>query len=526
MRNTLLAMLACGTTLLAGAQYTFDALQYSSTDLRGTARYQSLAGSMGALGGDVSAIGDNPGGIGVYRSSDVSITAGLDFNSNKVTGMSDNMTRFNVLNIGYVGSMRLNSDVMHYFNWGLSYSRKYDARRRYTGAMDGIHTSITNYLADWVTEDRISPTNLSDKSFYSDAGGAWNQILAYNANAMIHTDGYNYSGLGVEGTYGRNEFEIDEWGHTDEYSVTLGGNFNNKVYWGLGFGYVDYEYKYYKYYGEVLSNTVVWEDYKRTATLDGGTASLGFSSGSRTTGTGYNFKLGIIFKPVNEFRLGFAMHTPTFMRMKDTYTTTISTAYYDGDDKDLYEVDMSTPTNSVWYSVRTPWRFIGSMGVVAGKVGLINAEYECMANKSIRIGDEDFRSYPDATDEVKRYLQPTHIIKVGGEIRASSNVSVRLGYQYRTSSASDEVKDNKVNVSVSGSCPIYSYDNSLQFITAGLGYHSGGFYVDLAYVHKIRDNRLTLVPGEVNVAGYNEAPIETTVKGHDNRLALTLGYRF
>ena len=525
MKKIFLTIMACGTTLLAGAQYTFDALQYSTDDLRGTARYQSLAGSMGALGGDMTAINDNPGGIGVYRSSDVSITASLDFNNNKTTGNSNSMTRFNCINVGYVGAMRLNSDVMPYFQWGLTYNRKYDARRRFLGGMDGIHTSITNYYADWATHDGITPSNLSMDAFYKDNGGSWGQILTYQGNAMIHTGGNEYSGLGVDGTYGYNEFEIQEHGHTDEFDVTLGGNINNKVHWGIGFGYVDMLYKYYKYYGEVLENTVVWKDDKRTETLDGGNASLGYSSGSRTTGTGYNFKFGVIFKPVNEFRIGLAVHTPTFLRMKDTYTTTISTAFYDGN-TELYTIDATSPTNSVWYRIRTPWRLLGSIGVVAGQVGLINAEYECRLNNSMRIGDTDNYWYPDATSEIKEYLQPTHIFKIGGEVRASNKVSIRAGYQYRSSAAKQEVKDDKLNISVSGSCPIYSYDNNQQFITAGLGYRSGGFYADLAYVHKIRNNVTTFVPGEVNVAGYSEAPIKADVKGHDNRIALTLGYRF
>ena len=189
MKKIFLTIMACGTTLLAGAQYTFDALQYSTDDLRGPARYQSLAGSMGALGGDMTAINDNPGGIGVYRSSDVSITASLDFNNNKTTGNSNSMTRFNCINVGYVGAMRLNSDVMPYFQWGLTYNRKYDARRRFLGGMDGIHTSITNYYADWATHDGITPSNLSMDALHEDNGRSWGQILAYQGNAMIHSGG-------------------------------------------------------------------------------------------------------------------------------------------------------------------------------------------------------------------------------------------------------------------------------------------------------------------------------------------------
>ena len=60
------------------AQSAFDLYQYSRLEMRGTARYMSMAGAFGALGGDLSAINLNPGGIGIYRSSDIGVT--LDFN--------------------------------------------------------------------------------------------------------------------------------------------------------------------------------------------------------------------------------------------------------------------------------------------------------------------------------------------------------------------------------------------------------------------------------------------------------------
>mgnify|MGYP002233871926 CR=1 FL=1 len=39
-------------------------------DLNGTARFVGMGGAMGALGGDISTIGTNPAGIGIYRSND------------------------------------------------------------------------------------------------------------------------------------------------------------------------------------------------------------------------------------------------------------------------------------------------------------------------------------------------------------------------------------------------------------------------------------------------------------------------
>jgi len=50
-------------------------LKISDNDIIGTARYSSMAGAFGALGGDPSAIKDNPAGLGIYRKSELTLTA-------------------------------------------------------------------------------------------------------------------------------------------------------------------------------------------------------------------------------------------------------------------------------------------------------------------------------------------------------------------------------------------------------------------------------------------------------------------
>ena len=55
----------------ANAQTAYDAAKLVSKDLNGTARFVGMGGAMGALGGDISTMGTNPAGIGIYRSNDV-----------------------------------------------------------------------------------------------------------------------------------------------------------------------------------------------------------------------------------------------------------------------------------------------------------------------------------------------------------------------------------------------------------------------------------------------------------------------
>ena len=117
MKKLYIALLLGGASLMASAQATFDVLKMSETELSGTSRYMSMAGAFGALGGDASAVTINPGGIGVYRSSDISATMNLNFLSTK-SGDFQNLTdtKFWFNNVAYVGSMKIDSDFFKYFN--------------------------------------------------------------------------------------------------------------------------------------------------------------------------------------------------------------------------------------------------------------------------------------------------------------------------------------------------------------------------------------------------------------------------
>ena len=56
-----------------------DGLNYSSNSYQGTARYNSMSGAFGALGGDLSAIAVNPAGSAVFNNGYFSIKVLVTF---------------------------------------------------------------------------------------------------------------------------------------------------------------------------------------------------------------------------------------------------------------------------------------------------------------------------------------------------------------------------------------------------------------------------------------------------------------
>ena len=75
MKIRSIIMLASWMMMLpVGAQTHYDAVRNIGNELNGTARFVGMGGAMGALGADISVMGTNPAGIGLFRSNDVSLS--------------------------------------------------------------------------------------------------------------------------------------------------------------------------------------------------------------------------------------------------------------------------------------------------------------------------------------------------------------------------------------------------------------------------------------------------------------------
>ena len=118
--SLLLNLFFCSIIL---AQNESDVVRYLGSSPIGTARYSSMAGSFGALGGDLTTPIINPAGSAIYRKSEVSLTPGFQFNevNSSLNGMANSETsnKFVFTNLGYVssGSTENNRDL--YFNFSM-----------------------------------------------------------------------------------------------------------------------------------------------------------------------------------------------------------------------------------------------------------------------------------------------------------------------------------------------------------------------------------------------------------------------
>ena len=70
-----------------------DAVRYSTGTTLGTARFKSMSGAFGALGGDISAVSINPAGSAIFNTSHGSLSASNVNTSNKAEFGSNTNTQ-------------------------------------------------------------------------------------------------------------------------------------------------------------------------------------------------------------------------------------------------------------------------------------------------------------------------------------------------------------------------------------------------------------------------------------------------
>lgn len=540
------SILALGVAT-ASAQSAVDAYSLSRNDFKGTARFMSMGGAFGALGGDISTLNQNPGGIGIYRSNDVGITLDLDLqHSSTNTGglkMTDNQTKFHVNNFGYIGAINTGSDVIPFLNFGASYTRANSFDRRFRGRNGNLQGSFSNFIAGatsgegsyagWSQADLTQIDN--DYNPYTDSWAPWMSILAYNAYLINPQPGTpesanKYQGLWQGGTSGNSEMVYEEKGYVDEYNISFGGNVMNTLYWGLGFGITDINYTANSFFDEELSHASI-PNSEATGVVNGD-AYYGLDSWKHITGTGFNFKLGVIVKPINELRLGLAVHTPTYYNLTQQSWARVDYNYSSG-------YNSSAETNDGWnyqidWKLRTPWRLIVSVAGVLGGRAIISADYEYRPYQNMAIRDADgnpFTYSGSSTDflkgDIESYYQSSNILRVGAEYRLTPAWSVRAGVNYESSPSTSYARSAQADIFTEGpqdcgTMPSYTMDKATTYLTCGLGYRYQSFYIDAAYVYK--NQKAEYRPYTPN--DYTATPAATEVTDSNSQIVLSMGFRF
>lgn len=491
----LLAVCGLMCALTANAQDAYDVSRVMGSELNGTARFVGMGGAMGALGGDISVMGTNPAGIGIYRRNDFSLSfgfnnTGAESNFNGST-MKEDRTKASFDQIGFVYSYKVgNETALRFVNFGFNYHKSKNFNKIFSmgGMLDGFSQS-------WQLAN--------DMNWYND-------ILDSNGENVI---GYNYIGssaifqehlldaenpykkywgklpvLGVmgattglvdwpEGETGflgwdgySNNYYSEEKGGIHQYDFNVAFNVEDRFYFGVTLGLYDLSYKRMSSYTEELN-----DDFGE----DNGYYTL--DNVYTLEGTGADLKLGAIVRPFEEspFRIGVAVHTPTFYDLSESYNATLSTDiyYYESSYKQTLSDYLDPSYLNYDYRFRTPWKFNVSAGTTLSGLVAVGAEYEYQDYGTANLEDMDGFTL-GGEKSIKNTLTGVHTLRLGMEARLAPQFSLRAGYNYSSTAFQ---KGSYRTLTSYGTQTEYCNNQDMNTFTFGLGYRGNVIYADMAY---------------------------------------------
>lgn len=485
-----LLLVLAGTAFSLQAQTAYDALRFSFyTEPGGTARTVGIGGGIGAFGADFSTLSTNPAGLASFRRSEFSFSPEIYSNKTKslLLGKDNNQllpedrSGLNINNVGFVIASRPLDSKWETVNFGIGLNRiaTYTQNLYFAGTSPG---SITDHFLENAQGQESG--NLD----------GFEEGLAYDVGA-IYPDSNN------PGSYLSDFFngeEVDKQqivrtqGAISEMVFSLATNYEEKLQLGVTVGVPFLSFSEDKTYTETDAEN-------RNAVFN----ELIYKEYVRLNATGINLKLGMIYKPVHAIRIGAAIHTPTSFAMEDSYSTSM---VYDYSDNGDFRYNADSPEGYYEYRLRTPWRVIGSTGLLFKKAGFITAEVEWADyssaafnfNQSTSPADKDYQLRLNR--EINTTYGSAFIIRVGGE--ATIDIfRIRAGYNYITS-------------------PLAGGNYNRGIWSAGFGVREQNFFLDLAYRRGLTES--TYFPYQTVNRPQPEVETKTTVQ----HFLLTLGFKF
>jgi long-subunit fatty acid transport protein len=429
-----LVLLGSSNTL---AQFPEDALRLSTPGFGVGARALGMGGAYNGVASDYSAIYWNPAGLAQMTRAEFS--TGLSYLNTKddgsffgtTTGAENNVTNVNAFGIVHPVPVRRGSLVLAF---GFQRQGNFASGLEFKG-FNPNSSIIQSYAPNGETYPSDLSDNLAYQLYLADLDTLTGRFISPIADRVAQS-----------GT-------VTESGGLNNWSIAGAVDIAQNTSVGLTVTYVAGTYRYDRSYTEEDRNgvyNVFPYDFTRLDLED-------FIEGDIS---GVNAKFGLMYRMPERFRFGVTVKTPTAFTVKETYGTS-ATARFDDGDKKTYTFDGTTE-----YDVRTPW-VLGAGGSVIIKDLLLSADAEftdwttaefANANSDLLLMNKD----------IKSTFRSTWEFRFGGEYDiAGSGFRLRAGYGLRPSPYKGDPTD---------------FDRKT--ISAGAGMLLGGsVMLDLAYAN-------------------------------------------
>ncbi|MFZ9263189.1 MAG: OmpP1/FadL family transporter [Chitinophagaceae bacterium] len=497
----------------AFSQEPADAIRYSMTDHGGTARSRAIGGAVSALGGDLSAAYVNPAGLGLYRTSEVVFTPSFHFNNNKA----------NYLNT--TSKIKKTSNDFNNFGIVLPKGGSYNGRwSNFTFAIGMVNpanfnnkvflsgnnnqSSFSEKYLEELARNNVTDPNKAATNFPYGSSLAFNTYLIdtlLNPNYTIK----GYRSLAPTASGLQQENTITTTGGIRDFFMSASANYSDKLYFGgtIVFSRLSYErnsiYRESDYTKKINNfNYFESEDYLYTS------------------GVGTGIKLGVIARPIKEYRIGISYHSPVVYSMIDNYSAKLTTdleGYMGNGVLKQSSLDLNGGSMGEFqYSFTRPSKLLlgmcytfGADENVKNQKGFVSADIEYDNYKNAKFSPSVIaNSNNGATylDEVNTTIQSQYKsglnIRLGGELKFNV-LMARAGFNYMTNSfTASDLSNKRMNAST------------------GVGYRNKGYFIDLTYVYQMWNDGY--FPYRLEQAFF--AP--SYLKNNSSNIIISLGIKF
>lgn len=534
---TILTVAAIGTAAMA--QTMTDALTFSQNNYYGTARSMALGNAMTALGGDLGSIGINPAGSAVARYSQFAITPGFTFagnnsafsQSNFILLSEDGLYKYQEDNFGPDGKNRYSKMTLPNIGLSMSYETGNTSGVRnisfsilstntnsYLNRFDASglneNTSMLGYFAAAATYDGM-PYDVLESGFNPYNYYNRDIVAAYDSWMINPFDDKGYIAVtqsGATGT-GASSFRnagllkqraiVENVGSKHDIVMNMAVNIDNTVFVGINLGLPVINYSNTEFFGEYAEDP---EQFEMIFVEDGDDGEKIIETQFQSAGYTYEYsavaegiygKIGVIYVPTDNIRLGLSLQTPTLLTVDESWTMDARTMF-SAFEKPIYASDV--PEWSQRYNLRTPGIIdLGAAFTILDR-GFVSVDYEFADYSAMKystyeelaLGEEDPFYQVNRLNSL--FCGASHALRIGAEYKITPALSARAGFNV-TSSPLKYYKDGdylidaeefdaNFNVYDTGYNP-FDYKCSMKLPvrswSCGLGWSSSGsFFADAA----------------------------------------------
>ena len=427
-------------------------LSLSQREAIGTARSMGMGGAFTSLGADMASFGYNPAGFGMYQRNEISASLGLGVTSAKNYNAYNNGENSSVSaavnNIGASFKVYESSGALTAINFAFGYNKTADYNYNMSYVGPATDSSLADAFADIANKGGLiinSNDKIADPNGYSDYDMNpyyWGSAMAYKGYLIdrVERDG-NYFWAPTEIADGAEMSQytnLESSGSAGEFSFAFGFNINNIVYLGASLDIQSISRKQTIYYNEYIN----YAEGKQPNPADypNQLRYFDFAQSMHIDGSGVGAKFGVVVRPIEGLRIGFAVHTPTYYSVAYRYSAALYTETVNVTDDSLVYSEQETPIlqdgGEKRWTFTTPTRLLAGVSYSFGPYAVISADYQYDAYRSLRI---DYApAYPRYTNDVFRdNLRGVHTVRAGLEVKPMPWLSLRVGGGYMSKVLND-----------------------------------------------------------------------------------------